>query len=184
MLEDRKFYYPVTSKPPEQPAGPAWRRRGPLRHWTPVGGDDVVSMDTKGPYTGDHTPLIKLSGSEAHGVRQTGLAVRKGKTYTGRVVLAGSSGAVVNLTLAWGSEASERQTQTIRVLGSAYRRFPLSFRAQADSDDAQVEITGIGTGSFHIGAVSLMPVDNIEGYRAEDAARQCAEGNPAACNWP
>ena len=167
MLEDRKFSYPVTSKPPEQPAGPAWRRRAPLRHWTPVGGDEVVTMDSKDPYTGDHTPLIKLSGGEAHGVRQTRLAVRKGKAYTGRIVLAGSPGAVVKVTLAWGSQASEHQMLTIRTLGSAYRTFPLNFRAQGDSDDGQLEITGTGTGSFHIGAVSLMPADNIEGFRAE-----------------
>ncbi len=167
MLEDRKFYYPVTPKPPEQPAGPAWRRRGPLRHWTPVGGDEVVTMDTKEPYTGDHTPLIKLSAAEVHGVRQTGLAVRKGKAYTGRIVLAGGPGAVVKVTLAWGSQAGEHQMLTIRALGSAYRKYPLKFQAQEDSDDAQLEITGTGTGSFHIGAISLMPADNIEGFRAE-----------------
>ena len=56
---------------------------------------------------------------------------------------------------------------TIRTLGSAYRKFPLSFQSRADSDDAQLEITGTGKGSFHIGAVSLMPADNIEGFRAE-----------------
>ncbi len=167
MLEDRKFYNPVTSKPPEQPAVPAWRRRAPLRYWTPVGGDGVVTMDTNDPFTGDHTPLIKLSGNDAHGVRQTGLAVRKGKAYTGRIVLAGSPGAIVKVTLAWGSEAGERQTVTIRALGSAYRTFPLHFQAESDTDDAQLEITGTGTGSFHIGAVSLMPADNIEGFRAE-----------------
>jgi alpha-N-arabinofuranosidase len=167
MLEDRKFYYPVTSKPPEQAAGPAWRRRAPLRHWTPVGGDEVVTMDTKDPYTGDHTPLIKLSAAEAHGVRQAGLAVRKGKAYTGRIVLAGGPGAVVKVTLVWGSQAGERQMLTIRTLGSAYRKFPLRFISQGDSDDAQFEITGTGEGSFHIGAVSLMPADNIEGFRAE-----------------
>jgi len=167
MLEDRKFYYPVTSKPPEQPTGPAWRRRAPLRHWTPVGGDGVVTMDTKDPYTGDHTPLIELGGAEAHGVRQTGLAVRKGKAYTGRIVLAGGPGAVVKVTLAWGSQAGERQTLIIRTLGFAYRTFPLRFLSQGDSDDGQFEITGTGTGSFHIGAVSLMPADNIEGFRAE-----------------
>ena len=124
-------------------------------------------MDTKDPYTGDHTPLIKLSGAEAHGVRQTGLAVRKGKAYTGRIVLAGSPGAVVKVTLVWGKEASDRQTVTIRTLGSAYRKFPLTFKAQGDSDDAQLEITGTGAGAFHVGAVSLMPADNIEGFRAE-----------------
>jgi len=167
MLEDRKFFRPVTSKQSEQPAGPGGWRRPPLRRWTPVGGDQVVTLDTKAPYTGDHSPLITLAGNEAHGVLQTGLAVRKGKGYTGRIVLAGSPGAVVKVTLAWGKEASERQAVTIRLLGSAYRKFPLSFKAQADSDDAQLEITGTGTGSFHIGAVSLMPGDNIEGFRAE-----------------
>ncbi len=167
MLEDRKFYYPVTTKPPEQPAVPAWRRRGPLRHWTPVGGDEVVTVDTKEPYTGDHTPLIKLNGAEAHGVRQAGLAVRKGRAYIGRIVLAGSPGAVVKVTLTWGKEADDHQTLTIPALGFAYRKFPLHFRAQSDSEDAQLEITGTGTGSFHIGAVSLMPADNVEGFRAE-----------------
>jgi alpha-N-arabinofuranosidase len=124
-------------------------------------------MDAKDPYTGDHTPLIKLDGAEAHGVVQTGLAVRKGKAYTGRIVLAGSPGAVVKVTLAWGKGASERQTLTIAALGSAYRKIPMKFQAGGDSDDAQLEITGTGTGSFHVGAVSLMPADNIEGFRAE-----------------
>ena len=167
MLEDRKFYNPVTSKPPAEAPSPGGWRRPPLRHWTPVGGDEVVTMDTKDPYTGDHTPLIKLSGSEAHGVRQTGLAVHKGKAYTGRIVLAGSPGAVVKVILVWGKEASDRQAVTIRTLGSAYRKFPLTFKAQGDSDDAQLEITGTGAGAFHVGAVSLMPADNIEGFRAE-----------------
>jgi alpha-N-arabinofuranosidase len=170
MLEDRKFYNTVTSKVPEQPAGPGGWRRPPLRHWTPVGGDEVVTMDAKEPYTGDRSPLIKLNGAEARGVLQTGLAVRKGKAYTGRIVLAGSPGAAVKVTLAWGKEASERQTLTVPTLGSAYRKIPLKFQAQADSDDAQLEIAGTGTGSFHIGAVSLMPADNIEGFRPEVVA--------------
>jgi len=168
MLEDRKFYNPVISKPPEEPpTAPGRRFRPPLRHWMPVGGDDVVTMDTSNPYTGDHTPLVKLSRTEPHGVQQTGLAVRKGKAYTGRIVLAGSPGAVVKVTLAWGSEANDRETVTVGPIGAAYRKFPLRFQATGDSDTAQLEITGTGAGSFHIGAVSLMPADNIEGFRAE-----------------
>jgi len=167
MLEDRKFYNPVTSKPPEQPAAHGGWRRPKLRYWTPVGGDEVVTMDMTDPYTGDHTPLIKLSGAEPHGVLQTGLAVRKNKVYMGRIVLAGSPGAVVKVTLAWGKEASDRQTAVFRAVGPAYRKFPLSFQARSDSEEAQLEIAGTGTGSFRIGAVSLMPADNIEGFRAE-----------------
>ena len=167
LLEDRKFYHPVSSKVPDQPAVPAWRRRGPPRHWTPIGGDKFVTMDPDHPYTGDQAPRIQLDGTEPHGFGQNGLAVRKGKAYTGRIVLAGNPGAVVKVTLIWGAEAGDRQTVTIPALGPAYRKFPLQFEAQGDSDNGRLEITGTGAGAFHVGAVSLMPADNIEGFRAE-----------------
>jgi len=95
------------------------------------------------------------------------LAVRKGKSYTGRVFLAGTPGTTVKLALVWGDKPSDRQTVVVGKLGPNYGKFPLTFQAQSDSDNAQLEITGTGTGSFHIGAVSLMPADNIEGFRAE-----------------
>jgi len=49
MLEDRKFFNPITTKAPDAPPVPAWRRRGPPRRWTPIGGDEAVVMDTKSP---------------------------------------------------------------------------------------------------------------------------------------
>jgi alpha-N-arabinofuranosidase len=96
MLVDRKFFYPVSTSAPKPPpvmgnaAGNPRFNRTPTRWWAPIGGDDVVTMDTKTPYTGDHTPLVKLSAKEPHGFSQSGIAVRKGKSYTGRIVLAGS----------------------------------------------------------------------------------------------
>jgi len=42
--------------------------------------------------------------------------------------------------------------------------------AQADSDDARLEIVGTGKGTFHVGAVSLMPGDNVQGFRREVVA--------------
>ena len=76
-------------------------RRVPTRWWAPVGGDDVVIMDTKAPYTGDHTPLVSLAPKDPHGFKQSGIAVRKGKAYTGRIVLAGSPSAVIVLAKVW-----------------------------------------------------------------------------------
>ena len=173
MLVDRKFFYPVATGAPIPPpvtsnaGGNPRFRRTPTRWWAPVGGDSVVTMDTKAPYTGDHTPLVKLDAKEAHGLTESGIAVRKGKAYTGRVILAGVPGALVKVALIWGKEAEDRQVITIRRLGSAYRTFPLHFTAGADSDDATLEITGTGTGSFDVGTVSLMPADNIDGFRPE-----------------
>ena len=167
MLDDRKFYYPITSKPPEAPVVPGRRRRTPLRHWIPIGGDEFVTMVANKPYTGEHTPLVKLDKKEPHGFQQSGLAVRKGKAYTGRIVLAGTPGAMVKVTLVWGDAASERQTVVIGKLGPDYVKFPLSFHAEGDSDNARLEILGTGSGAFHVGAVSLMPANNVNGFRAE-----------------
>jgi len=66
MLVDRKFFYPVSAGAPTPPpvmgnaAGNPRFRRTPTRWWAPIGGDDAVAMDTKDPYTGDHSPLVKL----------------------------------------------------------------------------------------------------------------------------
>src|SRR5579871_3053000 len=61
LLVDRKFYYPVAAGAPTptpvmgNAAGNPRFRRTPTRWWAPVGGDDVVTMDTKAPYTRDHS---------------------------------------------------------------------------------------------------------------------------------
>jgi alpha-N-arabinofuranosidase len=166
MLDDRKFYFPINSHPPTEPTGPGFRRAA-MRHWTPIGADDFVIMDADRPYVGEHTPLVKLSSSEAHGIQQAGFAVRTGRSYTGRVVLAGAPGTTVKVTLIWGNGTGDRQSVVIDKVGAEYRRFPLTFQVQGDSDDARFEIAGTGTGSFHIGAASLMPSNNIGGFRAE-----------------
>lgn len=171
MLEDRKFYYPITSKPPEQPAPTPGRRFRPApRRWVPVGSDEFITMDTKNPFTGDQSPVVKLDKTDAHGFQQSGLAVVKEKSYTGRIILSGTPGAVVKVSLVWGKEAGDRQTVVLHTLGSAYRKFSLHFQSQSDSNDATLEITGTGTGNFHVGAVSLMPADNIDGFRADVVA--------------
>ncbi|MGB9486062.1 MAG: alpha-N-arabinofuranosidase [Terriglobia bacterium] len=182
MLDDRKFYYPITSHPPAEPTGPAWRRTA-LRHWTPIGADDVVTMDTNRPYVGDRTPMVKLSQTEARGIQQAGLVVRKEKSYTGRIVLTGTPGATVKVSLIWGNASGDRQTVVINKLHRTYHKFPLSFQVQRDSDDARLEIVGTGMGSFHIGAVSFMPANNVQGFRAEviAALKQLHSG---VYRWP
>lgn len=170
MLTDRKFYYPVKSIPPELPPVPAWRRREPPRFWKTIGGDEFVTMDVSNPYTGDHTPLVRLDKQTPHGFAQTGLVVSKDKAYTGRIVLNGSASAVVKVTLSWGAEPADSQTITLSKLSSEYHTYPLHFESHGDSTEATLEISGTGSGDFHVGAVSLMPANNIKGFRAEVVA--------------
>jgi alpha-N-arabinofuranosidase len=100
----------------------------------PIGADEFVTMNTDRPYVGEHTPMVNLSSSEAHGIQQAGLAVRKGKSYAGRVVLAGTPGTTVQVSLIWGNAATDRQTVVINKVGPEYRKFPLTFRVEGDRD--------------------------------------------------
>jgi alpha-N-arabinofuranosidase len=179
MLDDRKFYYPVAPKPVDDTNSPqrgfggfgGGRRRGvgPGR-WNPIGPVDSVVMDTNNPFVGDHSPLIKLAGSEPRGIRQTGLNFIKGAVYEGRIQLAGDSSAKVSLSVVWGTNAdATRQTLPLGKLGKDYKKFAFSFKAE-NSGPAQLEISGVGKGSFHVGAVSLMPADNLHGFRPDAIA--------------
>ena len=172
MLDDRKFYFAIDSNPEPQPAGAPnpIRERMQYKKWRPVGPDDFVTMDKTHAFVGEHSPEIKLEPARLHGIQQSGLAVRGEKSYVGRVYLAGTPGAKVKLSFVWGAGPRDRQEITIPTLHSEYARFPLKFTAHADSDDARLEIVGTGTGSFHIGTISLMPADNLHGFRPDTIA--------------
>jgi len=125
MLDDRKFWSPVT---PETAAPPPARRGpfgGPPRRWTPVGPAESVRLDARDAYVGDHSPAIALASGEPRGIRQKGLALLKGRSYTGRIALAGDPAAEVSVSLVWGSGPTDRQTLTIGKLTAAYATFPL-----------------------------------------------------------
>ncbi len=169
MLDDRKFYFPIVATDPPTKG----RREGfpgmQLRKWRPVGSEEV-EMDKNAPFVGDQSPRIQMDASIPRGIRQAGLALIKGKKYMGRIYLRGKAGSKVTVSLVWGAGANDRQALSFTMTGGDYRKFPLAFTAKADSEDAALEVTGTGSGEFHIGAVSLMPADNIEGFRPDTIA--------------
>ena len=175
LLDDRKFYNPVvpaTATPPDAGGagrGPG-RGRGPARRWVPIGAPESIVMDTKNPFVGDHSPLIKLEGAELRGIRQSGLSFVEGATYNGRIQLAGDPTAKVSVGIVWNADNPEgRQMVSLGPLSTSYKKFTFSFKAEK-SGTAQFEISGTGTGSFHAGAVSLMPADNVNGFRPDAIA--------------
>ena len=168
MLDDRKFYFPITARKAETSARP---QGGPfgmrLRQWHPVGPEDVVVMDKEHPFVGDQSPCIALDAATPHGIEQAGLALINGKKYTGRIYLRGTPGSKVKVSLIWGAGENDRQTIAIAALTNEYRKFPLAFTAKADTSDGTIEISGTGAGTFHVGTLSLMPADNIDGFRPD-----------------
>jgi alpha-N-arabinofuranosidase len=52
MVDDRKFFCPVTSAPEQTPPN----RQRESRRWLPVGGDAAVTMDREPVWPGKHSP--------------------------------------------------------------------------------------------------------------------------------
>jgi alpha-N-arabinofuranosidase len=182
MLSDRKFFNEIDSRP--APAGTGgFGRRGPQRRWMPIGADEFVVMDGRNAFVGEWSPQIRLEAATAHGIGQSGIPLRAGRTYTGRVVLAGSPGAKVDVSLVWGPNPADRRTIRMPPLSATYATFPLKFTANADTNEGRFEIAGAGSGTFRIGAVSLMPADNISGFKAAHI-RLLKEQGISIARWP
>ena len=188
MLEDRKFYFLVTDRyHPWGTAVDSYWGSGPYDYlqaspWKVVGPAGTVTMDTGSPFTGSHSPVISLPGdANAAGISQEGLALVKGRTYSGRIVLSGAPGISVVVRLV--TDSGEADENAIGQTGSGFKTFPLSFVALSTSDNARIEILGKGKGSFAIGAVSLMPADNLEGWRP-DVIALLKELDSPLYRWP
>ena len=195
MLEDRKFYYPVTGE------APAWETITPSTRsfdgagkpyellvrspWLIIGEKRAVTMVKDGAFVGEHSPRVALPGAgKPAGLMQERLGLQDGREYVGRIVLAGDASAgPVEVVLAWGGGATDRQVVTVTPAASGFSTHPLRFRARGTTDNGRLEIVGHGTGAFTIGTVSLMPADNVEGWRADTLAHLRELDSPVY-RWP
>ena len=128
-----------------------------------------------------HRPCIcPADGTEA-GISQDALALVKGRGYTGRIVLASDPGVAVTVRIA-GETGASAELASITP-DREFRTYPFRFVSPWSSDGGRIEIVGTGTGSFRIGAVSLMPSDNIDGWRSDVVALLKDLGSPIY-RWP
>jgi len=169
MLEDRKFFWPVGQG--ESP-------------WKAIGDAAGVAMDTVKPFTGGHTPRVTLGGKGPGGLVQGDLALVERKDYAGRVVLAGdASAAPVTVSLVWGDGPEARQSVTVDAIGMEYKTVPFAFKAGATTETARLEIASAGRGAFKVGTASIMPADNVDGFRPEVLALLKELDSPVY-RWP
>ena len=180
MLDDRKFFLPIRPMQATTPRKPAkgFARVFVLRHWRPIGPPAAITMDRRDPFVGAHSPRIALAGPQPRGIRQSGLALVAARHYAGYIYLRGSPGARVQVTLRWGAGRTARQRVSVGPLDRNYQRFAFDFTAGQSTARARFEITATGAGQYHIGTVSLMPTDNIDGFRRDtvELLRQLRSG--------
>ncbi len=188
MVQDRKFYYPVIEEfdPFGTDSDPFWNT-GPYRYldaspWEIIGSGENVRMERDRPYTGENAVRVKLPGDgAAAGIRQYGLGLIEGKQYTGHLVISGEATAlpVVIRLLSGENEV----TVPLEEIGPDYQTVPFEFESTFSSDSVMLEIFSRGEGSFTIGTLSLMPGDNIRGWR-KDVVELMMQLSSPVYRWP
>jgi alpha-N-arabinofuranosidase len=184
MLEDRKFYFPITKNYDPYRGTRAVSKDSPFAvvgasPWQIIGAADSVSMVKEDSFVGDHTPLIKPGG----GIRQLDLGLVKNKKYVGYIYLKPQrQNTNVSISLVWGDEPEQQESVQTLVVASDYSKYPFEFTAGADTAKGRLQIEVTQSPCF-VGTVSLMPADNIEGMRA-DTLKLLKELNAPMYRWP
>lgn len=171
MLEDRKFYFPVGGA--ESP-------------WKICGEPHSVHMNPLLIYAGVPVPEIRLKGDgRPAGLVQGELALRAGKKYTGRVVLAGDPGVIpLEVRLVNGENGQTiGECFIIDKITPDFEKYYFSFVSSVTTDQGCLEIVSSGQEAFRLAAVSLMPADNLDGFRPE-VIKLLRELNSPVYRWP
>ncbi|NQU85882.1 MAG: alpha-N-arabinofuranosidase [Mariniphaga sp.] len=189
MLDDRKFYYPVIADfdPWAQDSDRFWNT-GPYTYlngspWEIIGEEDAVKMDTKNPFSGEQSVQVIVPGDGSNaGIKQARLAVVANKKYTGSLILSGNIG-VLPVTVQLLNHTGEKISVEITEITKEYKSYPFEFTPGFSCNEATLEILSTGKGQFKIGTVSLMPSDNIKGWR-KDVIALLKELNSPIYRWP
>jgi len=193
MLEDRKFFYPVTGRAPVwtlfQPGSSSWEGEGhpyellTRSPWLVIGDLRNVEMDSIDPYVGEHSPRISAQSTERAGLYQERLHLQAGREYTGRIVFrTGAARNPVSVTLVWGHGFGDRLAISLQNPDMEYHTRHFRFTSGRTTDNGRLEIT-TSEGDLWIGAVSLMPADNLYGWRSDTVAL-LKQLNSPVYRWP
>lgn len=179
MLEDRKFYFPITEE--YAPYKSLLDTDFPVvgaSPWQIIGSAQGVTMVHEDSFVGEHTPLI-VQGS---GIQQLDLALKAGLAYEGYVWLKaeGNQPAVVAVTLSGANGVVG--SQSFEVGNREYDKFAFQWRSKEEADKGILSIKVL-SGSCFVGTASILPGDHVRGMRA-DTLKLLKELNSPIYRWP
>lgn len=194
MLEDRKFYHPVSPDydpygdqilaDPDFP-GVIDATEFPVvsgSPWEIIGNVDGLKMVTQGSFVGRHTPRIKAGTA----IRQHDLGVVEGMNYPGYLWVKPLGGdAELEVTLTWGQPQTDAASTRIHVDGnnSDYVKKSFEFVAKNTVAMGATLTVSVVKGEVLLGTLSLMPGDNVHGMRS-DTLDLLRELDSPLYRWP
>lgn len=165
MLEDRKFYYTPNAK------------KSP---WKVNIDTATITQDKSHSFAKRVLPVLSFSGKNLV-LSQENLAVFANKNYEGRLVFSADK-TVKKVTVALVTE-TERSEKSFDIPAEPFQKIPFTLTSKANTNNATLEITFTGEGKVTFAAASLMPDDNVQGYR-KDVLQLMKELNSPIYRWP
>jgi alpha-N-arabinofuranosidase len=171
MLEDRKFFHPITTtySPYVSMLDTDFPGVG-ASPWEITAGS--VEMTKQDIFVGRHTPIL-ADGTQ---ISQHRLGIIEGNDYVGYIWLKALTESTI-VTVTFASESV-----MITVEPGDYFKFPFTFKADQTSDEMTLSVTNQG-GPVALGTLSLMPANNVRGMRADTLEHLKALGG-TIYRWP
>lgn len=169
MLEDRKFYYDFDRKPAWRPIVRGAETQDPPfdvligSPWEVVG---EASQMKKVKSAWRHDPVLELSAVSGGpvGLKQSRLGTVAGRGLD--VALSVKGKGVFDV---WVETSEGRTSTTLTVDHQEFDRGTLKLMPKGDSDDATFGFE-LKSGSVQVAAASVMPENNVNGFRADTLA--------------
>ena len=139
--------------------------------------ENVIYMhDNTTFYTGQQSQriVIRQPDGELYGIKQAGLYLQADHSYDVRIVLKGDE-QLVSIQL--GDETWELQTDS-----SDWQTYHHTFNLSSTICNGELRIT-LTEGTLWVGCASVMPSDNIKGFRA-DVIEAMKDWSPTHLRWP
>ncbi len=155
---------------------------GVVEGWRGFGADkSAFSPDTSVWYVPCQSQRIRLDGKDA-GIAQVPTGYRGGVAHVGRLVVMSKP---AGLDLRVGLFVGDKPIAEVPVGKSTDTWQALTFSLPAQPADfiADFRLTASGKGTLWIGAASLMPADNVDGWR-RDVVEAVKAVKPPMIRWP
>lgn len=171
---------------------PFWHSGYEENDWIPVGNPEITHSCGNYTYKGNTSCMLSNQQGELCGLRQQGLHLQKGKKYCLQL-FAGIRGNIERAGLnGFGDTiySEESQVLNIRVgryttsinLATESRKFEWEFEARV-TEITDISLTFTFSGTLLLSFISLMPKDNLEGWR-KDVVEKMREVNPSVVRFP
>ncbi|MCF8381363.1 MAG: hypothetical protein K9H49_17450 [Bacteroidales bacterium] len=188
LIEDRKFYYPITYNfdPYGTDNDPFWNT-GDYKYlaaspWEVIGNANTLKMSKINSYVGEMTPEIYCENGDTSGIRQHGIGLVKGKEYVGRMIYSGDK-EVLPIIIQITDGQNSQQIARVNSIEDDFNELKGTFISELGGENLSLEIFSTGEGVFRIGTLSLMPADNLGGWRA-DVVGLLKELDAPIYRWP